>query len=94
MGTVLESRTFLRAIVQYVGYDNNAANDTFPVGPEFRHFFSQLLFSYKLNPRTVRFLGCTDDARTNQVYPLIRANCTFLMKVGYSRQMKKRALNH
>lgn len=87
LGTVLESRTFLRAIVQYVGYDNNAANDTFPVGPEFRHFFSQLLFSYRLNPRTVLFLGYSDNALGSQEYRLARSDRTVFMKVSYSWQM-------
>lgn len=87
LGTVLESRTFLRAIVQYVGYDNNAANDTFPVGPEFRYFFSQLLFSYRLNPRTVLFLGYSDNALGSQEYRLARNDRTVFMKVSYSWQI-------
>ena len=83
----LNARTFLRAIVQYVDYDYNAANYTFPVEPEYKHFFSQLLFSYKLNPRTVLFLGYSDNAQGNQEHSLARYDRTIFMKVGYSWQI-------
>jgi hypothetical protein len=83
----LNARTYLRAIVQYVDYDYNAGNYTFPIDPEYAHFFSQLLFSYKLNPRTVLFLGYTDNARGNQDYRLARYDRTIFMKVSYSWQM-------
>jgi hypothetical protein len=80
-------RMFLRAIGQYVDYRYNVANYTFPVDPEFKHFFSQLLFSYKLNPRTVLFLGYSDNALGTPSYRLTRADRTVFMKVSYSLQM-------
>ncbi len=83
----LNARTFFRVILQYVDYGYNAANYTFPVDPEYKHFFSQLLFSYKLNPRTVLFLGYTDNARGNQDYSLARSDRTIFMKLGYSWQI-------
>ena len=83
----LNLRMFFRAIVQYVAYDYNPGNYTFPVDPEFKHFFSQWLFSYKLNPRTVLFLGYSDNALGNQDYPLARSDRTIFMKVSYSWQM-------
>jgi hypothetical protein len=83
----LNARTFLRAIVQYVAYDYNVANYTFTIDPEYKHFFSQFLFSYKLNPRTVLFLGYSDNAQGNQDYRLARSDRTVFMKVGYSWQI-------
>jgi len=83
----LNARTFLRAIVQYVDYDYNVSNYTFAIDPEYKHFFSQLLFSYKLNPRTVLFLGYSDNARGNQEYSLARSDRTLFMKVSYSWQI-------
>ena len=80
-------RMFLRAIGQYVDYRYNVANYTFPVDPEFKHFFSQLLFSYKLNPRTVLFLGYSDNALGTPSYRLTRSDRTVFMKVSYSWQM-------
>jgi len=83
----LNTTTFFRAIVQYVDYEYNVGNYTFAVDPEYRHFFSQLLFSYTLNPRTVMFLGYTDNARGNQDYSLARTDRTVFMKVSYSWQL-------
>ena len=80
-------RMFLRAVGQYVDYRYNAANYTFPVDPVFRHFFTQLLFSYKLNPRTVLFLGYSDNALGTREYRLTRSDRTVFMKVSYSWQM-------
>ncbi len=83
----LNLRTFFRAIVQYVDYRYNPANYTFPIDPEFRRLFSQLLFSYRLNPRTVFFLGYSDNARGSQDFRLTRSDRTVFMKVSYSWQM-------
>ena len=83
----LSARMFLRVIVQYVDYDYNVDNYTFAVDPQYTHFFSQLLFSYKINPRTVLFLGYTDNARGNQNYSLAKYDRTIFMKVSYSWQM-------
>ena len=83
----LNLRMFFRVIVQYVDYDYNPENYTFPVDPEFKHFFSQLLFSYQLNPRTVLFLGYSDNYQGNQDYSLARSDRTIFMKIGYSWQL-------
>ncbi len=83
----LNLRAFFRAIVQYVDYRYNAANYAFPVEPEVQRFFSQLLFSYKLNPRTVFFLGYSDNALGTREFPLTRSDRTLFMKVSYSWQM-------
>jgi hypothetical protein len=80
-------RMFLRVIGQYVDYRYNAANYTFPVDPVYRHFFSQFLFSYKLNPRTVFFLGYSDNALGTREYRLTRSDRTIFMKVSYSWQI-------
>lgn len=80
-------RLFLRAIGQYVDYRYNAANYTFAVDPVYRHFFTQFLFSYQLNPRTVLFLGYSDNARGTQDYRLTRSDRTVFMKLSYSWQI-------
>lgn len=69
-------RSFARIILQHL--DENPG-DT-------RTLFSQLLFSYKLNPQTVLFLGYSDN-RANQALrniPLTETDRTFFMKVGYA----------
>jgi hypothetical protein len=52
-------RAFLRAIVQYVEVEFEEAND--PSGREdLETLASQLLFSYKINPQTLLYLGYSD----------------------------------
>jgi hypothetical protein len=83
----LNLRMYLRAIGQYVDYRYNVANYTFPIDPLFKHFFTQFLFSYQLNPRTVLFLGYSDNALGTQDYRLTRSDRTIFMKVSYSWQL-------
>ena len=88
-GTIIyqfNTRTFFRSILQYVNYDYNTDNYLFELNPEYKHLFVQLLFSYKLNPRTVLFLGYTDNYDGNQDYPITRSNRTFFLKLGYDWQ--------
>ncbi len=77
-------RTFLRTILQYVDYDYNVANYTFPIDPKFKHLFTQVMFSYKVNPQTVLFLGYSDDHFGSFHTPLTQANYTFFFKIGYA----------
>lgn len=78
------TRTFFRAILQYVDYDYNVENYTFSIDPRYKHLFSQLLFSYRINPRTVLFLGYSDNYFGNQDFSLAQNDRTFFAKVGYS----------
>jgi len=78
------ARTFIRAILQYYDYDYNVSNYLNPVDPEFRQFFTQLLFSYKINPRTVLFLGYTDNYFGGQEYDLTKKDYTLFVKIGYA----------
>jgi len=77
-------RTFFRAIIQYVDYDYNPSNYTFPIDPEYRRFFAQVLFSYKINARTVLFLGYSDNYFGSQEYGLTQSDRTFFVKLGYA----------
>jgi hypothetical protein len=77
-------RMFFRAILQYVNYDYNPDNYTFEQDSEDRRLFSQLLFSYKLNPRTVLFLGYVDNHRGNQDFSITQSDRTFFVKLGYA----------
>jgi hypothetical protein len=77
-------RTFFRAIVQYVDYDYNVNNYTFEKDPLYRRFFTQLLFSYKINARTLLFLGYSDNYFGSQGFGLTQADRTFFVKLGYA----------
>jgi len=77
-------RAFLRTILQYAHYNYNPENYTFPIDPKFKQLFSQILFSYKINPQTVLFLGYSDDYFGYRDIPLKQNNRTFFLKIGYA----------
>jgi uncharacterized protein DUF5916/cellulose/xylan binding protein with CBM9 domain len=77
-------RTFVRAILQYQDLSRNTDLYLNPVRPEEEEFFGQFLFSYKLNPQTVLFLGYTDGRFGLQNVDLTQTDRTFFLKVGYA----------
>ncbi len=89
-------RTFLRLNLQNVEYSRNLDNYLEENRNNFdaytRRLFSKILFSYKINPQTVFFLGYSDNYR-NRDYTdelgrfdnsLVQTNRTFFMKIGYA----------
>ena len=81
-------RTFVRAILQYTDVTRTRelyiAREPEDVEPKTERLFTQLLFSYKLNPQTVFFLGYSDESRSAERIDLTRANRTFFLKLGYA----------
>ncbi|HUP02077.1 MAG TPA: DUF5916 domain-containing protein [Gemmatimonadota bacterium] len=77
-------RTFVRAIVQYRDVDRNPALHEDDVEPEARRWFNQLLFSYKLNPQTVFFVGYADTRQGATEFDLTQSDRTFFVKLGYA----------
>jgi len=77
-------KTFVRAILQYTDIRRNADLYRETVNPRSNALFTQLLFSYKINPRTVLFVGYSDNHFANQDFGLIRADRTFFVKLGYA----------
>ncbi len=57
------TRTFVRAIVQYTDVSRNPDLYEDEVAGLDRDFFVQLLFSYKVNPQTVAFLGYSEGGQ-------------------------------
>lgn len=80
----LSLRTFVRAILQYTDISRDPNLYFSPVGARPRRLFSQYLFSYKLNPQTVLFLGYSDNWQGAQGIDLGQQNRTFFAKVGYA----------
>jgi hypothetical protein len=88
-------RSFVRAILQYQDLERNPAMFSSPVDSRTRGLFTQLLFSYKLNPRTVLFLGYSDNAMggvfDSWLGPgrvgITRTDRTFFLKIGYAWQI-------
>lgn len=78
------TRAFFRAILQYRDIRQNPDLYAFPVNPVTRKLFTQLLFSYKLNPRTVLFVGYSDNHLGTNAFSLTQTDRTFFIKLGYA----------
>ena len=77
-------RKFVRLIVQYRGIVRDPALFPEPVEPEIHRLFLQFLASYKLNPRTVVFVGYSDNYLGLQDVRLTQSSRTFFIKLGYA----------
>jgi hypothetical protein len=77
-------RTFFRTIIQRVDYDYNTSNYTDDIDSKDERLLTQLLLSYKINPRTVLFFGYTDNHHGSQDFGLTRSDRTFFIKLGYA----------
>lgn len=78
------SRMFVRAIVQYLDYERTASFYIDDVEPKESYIFSQFLFSYKINPQTVLFLGYSDGYYGDNDIDMVQTDRTFFMKLGYA----------
>ena len=78
-------RSFLRFTLQYQDIERNL--DVY-VDPEFaaeKNIGRQLLYSYKLNPQTVFFLGYTDSyVDDDSLDDLTVEDRTVFLKIGYA----------
>ncbi len=77
-------RTFIRGILQYVHYNFNTALYPYTIDPIYKHIFSQFLFSYRVNPQTVLYLGYSDNHYGDDIEPIVQTDRTFFAKIGYS----------
>jgi hypothetical protein len=78
-------RMFARAILQYTDIDRNP--DLYlqdEVKADTQRLANQLLFSYKLNPQTVLFLGYSDAHFGETGIDLTQTNRTLFLKLGYA----------
>jgi hypothetical protein len=80
----LNVRTFVRAILQYTDISRQPSLYTAPVDARTRQLFSKYLFSYKVNPQTVLFVGYSDNALGSVGIDLQRQNRAFFVKIGYA----------
>jgi hypothetical protein len=75
---------FIRSILQYVDIRRNQELYADEIDPISQELFTQLLFSYKVNPRTVVYIGYSDSHEANQGYLLTQSNRAFFMKLSYA----------
>lgn len=82
------TRSFVRAIFQYTDVTRDPDLHFRPVNDRTKDLFTQLLFSYRLNARTVLFTGYTDNRfgldRGPLNISLTQEDRTFFLKVGYA----------
>ena len=77
-------RMFVRGIFQWFDVSRDPDLYVVPVEPETQTLFTQLLFSYKLNARTVLFVGYSDNQLGLEDVALTRTDRTLFFKVGYA----------
>jgi hypothetical protein len=77
-------RTFLRLITQYTDIERDPTLYVDEVEPNSETLFNQLLFAYKLNPRTVAFLGYSDTRVGDTTTGLEQDDRSVFLKIGYS----------
>lgn len=80
----LGTRAFARAILQYTDVDRVTARFLDAVPPRSKRLFSQLLFSYKVNPQTVLLVGYSDNYSGLRDVSLTQTDRTFFLKLGYA----------
>jgi len=85
------TRSFVRAIIQYADIDRTPELYRDVVDAETRDLFGQFLYSFKLTPQTVFFLGYSenqhaweDPHRGMDSIGLTRSDWTIFVKIGYA----------
>ncbi len=77
--------SFLRLTAQVQDVERNPDVYTDAVDRRSRDIGTQLLYSYKLNPQTVFFLGYSDNrVDTDDLERLTPTDRTWFMKIGYA----------
>ena len=78
-------RSFLRLAIIYSDVDRNQANYINDVTEQNRSFSTQLLYSYKINPQTLFFVGYSDSAYADdEINDLTKNAKTVFMKFSYA----------
>ncbi|NIM58194.1 MAG: hypothetical protein GTO16_04530 [Candidatus Aminicenantes bacterium] len=77
-------RMFVRGIIQYLNLARTPALYVDPVPRKMQTVFTQILFSYKLNPQTVFFLGYSDNYFGETGIDIAQTDRTFFIKLGYA----------
>lgn len=78
-------RSFLRFTTQYQDVERNPDTHIDPVDAKSRDVGRQLLYSYKINPQTVFFVGYSDQhIEDDDLDGLTATDRTLFMKIGYA----------
>ncbi len=78
-------RSFIRLTAQYQDIERNVDEYIDEVDANTRTLGRQLLYSYKINPQTVFFLGYSDNHLDDDALNILEeTDRTFFMKIGYA----------
>jgi len=81
-------RSFVRLVSQYADVERDPTLYLEPVDARSQEWFNQLLFSYKINPQTVFFLGYSDNhegfENDLERVDLTQRDRTIFVKIGYA----------
>lgn len=77
-------RTFARAIIQYQDVTRDPSLYVDPIDSSTKDVLAQFLFSYKVNPQTLIFVGYSDARSDEGADRLLREDRTFFVKLGYA----------
>ena len=80
----LNRRTFVRLISQFLDLERNPDLFRDPVDAKAQDLLNELLFSYKLNPRTVLFVGYADNHQADDLFGLTQTDRRLFLKLGYA----------
>jgi hypothetical protein len=81
------TRMFVRALLQYTDIKRDPSLYTFSVEERSKLLFPQLLFSYKVNPQTVLFVGYSSTRIGSDQIDVTEADRTLFVKIGYAWAM-------
>jgi hypothetical protein len=77
-------RLFIRGTVQHSYIKRNQSLYEMEITPKTKGIQTRVLLSYKLNPRTVLFLGYSDLYNQDTSLQLLKQNKTIFLKIGYA----------
>ncbi|MBP7586743.1 MAG: carbohydrate binding family 9 domain-containing protein [Thermoanaerobaculia bacterium] len=77
-------RSFARVILQHRDLARDADLYSTPVDETSRRLFSQLLYSYRINPQTVFYLGYSDTELETDRFDTLPTDRTLFVKLGYA----------
>ena len=83
-------RSYLKLNIGYSDVERNPDNNPMVINDNYftekdRNFSTQLIYSYKLNPQTVFFLGYSDNSyQDDSLDKLERDQRTFFSKISYA----------
>ncbi|MDQ1348689.1 MAG: hypothetical protein QG573_2065, partial [Acidobacteriota bacterium] len=77
-------RSFARVILQHRDLARDPDLYSTPVDALSRRLFSQLLYSYRLNPQTVFYLGYSDTELETDRFDALPVDRTLFVKLGYA----------